>query len=289
MNNTNIIDASAYIDPIVKLGNYNKIGKNVKIEYVGRSPETVVISLGDNNIINDNTRILIDGNFEIGDWNVFHNDMLIMSGAGMKIGHNGWFGQNTILDGSGGLTLGNGVRIGMYSQIWTHVASGEQIEGCTLFGTRETVIEDDVWLVGSCIVGSGLHLGRRSISLINSVLTKNTEANKVYAGSPAKEMSHLNFYTDISLEEKMSKLSDWLESWECVAEGDVVLSKENNDLVLKNNNAEVRFTDQELNETNATQGSVFSVKTKTFYKTNNELERKVYKYLYNNKARFIPV
>lgn len=287
MNNTNIIDASAYIDPIVNLGDYNKIGKNVKIEYVGRSPETVVISLGDNNIINDNTRILIDGNFEIGDWNVFHNDMLIMSGAGMKIGHNCWFGQNTILDGSGGLTMGNGVRIGMYSQVWTHVASGEQIEGCTLFGTRETVIEDDVWLVGSCIVGSGLHLGRRSISLINSVLTKNTEANKVYAGSPAKEMP-LNFYEEITLEEKMKKLSSWLSDWQKVQEGEVIFEQQLNELVLSYMEHKVTFTSELLDE-NRNNESLFSLKTKTFYKTNNVLERMVYKYLYNNKARFIPV
>lgn len=45
----------------------------------------------------------------------------------------------------------------MYSEIWTQVASGEQIEGCTLYSKRKTTIEeDDVCLIGSCVVSPGL-------------------------------------------------------------------------------------------------------------------------------------
>ena len=53
--------------------------------------------------------------------------MLILAEEEMKIGHNCWFGQHTVLDATGGLEIHNGVRVGMFSQIWTHVASGEQI------------------------------------------------------------------------------------------------------------------------------------------------------------------
>lgn len=86
-----------------------------------------------------------------------------------------------------GLIIGNGAEIGMYSQVWTHVASGEQIEGCTLYSKRETIIEDDVWLVGSCIVGSEvLSWIGEGVALINSVLTKDTLPDRAYAGKSCK-------------------------------------------------------------------------------------------------------
>ena len=208
----NQIDISAKIHSNVKLGEYNKIGKNVVIDILS-SKENFEVTIGDNNIINDNTRILVTGEFHLGDWNVLHNDMLVMAEKYVNIGHNCWFGQNTILDGTGGLTIGNGVRVGMYSQIWTHVASGEQIEGCTLFAQRETIIEDDVWLVGSCVVGSGIKLSRRSIALINSVLTKDTLPDRAYAGSPAKLIENAQFYVPKTLDEKFIMLKNWLEEF----------------------------------------------------------------------------
>lgn len=286
--NTNIIDPTAKIHPDVILGNYNRIGKNVVIEILGNNKNVKAI-IGDNNIINDNTRIFIHGDFNVGDWNVFHNDMLLMAEDHLTIGHNCWFGQNTILDGAGGLEIGNGVRVGMYSQIWTHVASGEQIEGCVLYAKRKTVIEDNVWLVGSCVVGSGLVLGNRSTALINSVLTKDTLADGVYAGSPAKLMENANFYIPKTLDEKFEMLKGWLVEFVALNENfrlDVLedkLSVSHNDL-----NEEVFFTKLEEKETDKSI-SIFYLTDKTFNKTNSLSERTVYKFLYNNKARFIPL
>ena len=286
--NTNIIDPTAKIHPDVILGNYNRIEKNVVIEILGNNKNVKAI-IGDNNIINDNTRIFIHGDFNVGDWNVFHNDMLLMAEDHLTIGHNCWFGQNTILDGAGGLEIGNGVRVGMYSQIWTHVASGEQIEGCVLYAKRKTVIEDNVWLVGSCVVGSGLVLGNRSTALINSVLTKDTLADGVYAGSPAKLMENANFYIPKTLDEKFEMLKGWLVEFVALNENfrlDVLedkLSVSHNDL-----NEEVFFTKLEEKETDKSI-SIFYLTDKTFNKTNSLSERTVYKFLYNNKARFIPL
>lgn len=285
----NQIDVTAKIHPNVKLGDYNKIGKNVVIEILGDNPD-ITAYIGDNNIINDNTRIFIYGDFHLGDWNVLHNDMLVMAEKKLLIGHNCWFGQNTILDGSGGLIIGNGVRVGMYSQIWTHVASGEQIEGCTLFSKRETIIEDDVWLVGSCIVGSGLKLGRRSIALINSVLTKDTLEDRVYAGSPAKLMENAQFYKPISLEEKFKLLKGWLNDFVVISSLEIVLdTSEPDQLILKNNSLQEKVIFSKYKtEQNFGKESIFFLEDKTYVKTNIALERQVYKYLYNNKARFLP-
>lgn len=284
--NTNEIHETAKIHTKVILGNYNKIGKNVEIIILN---ENSTAFIGDNNIINDNTRIIITGNLNIGDWNVFHNNMLIMAEDYIRIGHNCWFGQNTILDGAGGLEIGNGVRVGMYSQIWTHVASGELIEGCNLFAKRETIIEDDVWLVGSCVVSSGLTLGKRSTALINSVLTKNTEPNKAYAGSPAKLMENVNFYNPISLDEKFNLLIIWLNQFVKI-NNNTILKQHDNEIVLFDtvNLNEVIFT-KEKNITNKQNKSIFCLVDKTYIKTNNQLEREIYKFLYGNKARFTPV
>lgn len=287
----NQIDATAKIHPNVVLGEYNRIGKNVVIEILGNNPNAKA-EIGDNNIINDNTRIFIHGEFKLGDWNVLHNDMLVMAEEHLYIGHNCWFGQNTILDGAGGLTVGNGVRVGMYSQIWTHVASGEQIEGCTLFSKRATVIEDDVWLVGSCIVGSGLTLGRRSIALINSVLTKDTLEDKAYAGSPAKLMENAQFYKPKTLDEKFEMLKGWLSEFVLLNEAEFLFEEvESQTLIIKSMLSDdiVEFNKFNKAITDQPEKSIFFLEGKVFQKTNIELERRIYKYLYANKARFIPL
>lgn len=286
---TNQIHETAKIHPNVKLGEFNRIGKNVVIEILGDNPN-VTATIGDNNVINDNTRIFIHGEFSVGDWNVFHNDMLIMPEKSIKIGHNCWFGQNTILDGAGGLQIGNGVRVGMYSQIWTHVASGEQIEGCILYAQRETVINDDVWLVGSCVVGSGIVLGKRSTALINSVITKNTLPDAAYSGSPAKLMENVKFYLPKSLEEKFEMLNNWLQEFVTTDQGNYSLEKNETQLILSNKNAKenVIFTKSQEESSDSTQ-SIFYLHNKTFNKTNSATERAIYKFLYNNKARFVPI
>ncbi len=287
MEETNIIDETAKIHAKVKMGSYNRIGKNVVIEILGNNLDTVV-NIGDNNIINDNTRIYVRGNFSLGDWNTLHNDMLIMANKQVIVGHNCWFGQNTILDGAGGLMIGNGVRVGMYSQIWTHVASGERIEGCTLFAKRETIINDDVWLVGSCIVGSGIELGKRSVILINSLLTKDTLPNSTYSGSPAKIMEGLNFYKPISIDEKFALLKIWLI--EFCQKNSALLTNEEDEILIYSplTNQEVIFTKKNKEEY-STDKSVFFLNNKTYQKTNIQLEREIYSFLYGNMARFLPL
>ena len=289
-NTMNKIDTSAKIHPNVKLGEYNRIGKNVVIDILS-SNDNFQVTIGDNNIINDNTRILIHGDFHLGDWNVLHNDMLIIAEKYVYIGHNCWFGQNTILDGTGGLRIGNGVRVGMYSQVWTHVASGEQIEGCTLFAQRETVIEDDVWLVGSCVVGSGIKLSYRSIALINSVITNDTLPDRAYAGSPAKLMENAQFYIPKTLDEKFEMLENWLKEFTEIHSNQYVLHNFDNEVLILNNNDDSEsvefYKSNKITKSNT--DSMFFLENKTFRKTNSTLERLVYKFLYGNKARFTPI
>ncbi len=189
------------------------VGRNTRIsdeaEIIFAKPGR--LKIGDYCVIGAGVRfICAGGDIEIDDWTTLHDRCLVMSGQGVKVGQHGWFGQNAILDGTGGLTIGNGVRVGMYSQIWSHVAAGEQIEGCTLYGERPVVIEDDVWLVGSCIVASGVTIGARTVALIGSNITKSWPGKMVIAGSPAAAKT-LSFYKEVTLDEKFALLKGWLE------------------------------------------------------------------------------
>lgn len=287
-DNTNQIDISANISDNVILGKHNVIGKNVVIQ--GFKEKGGIIQIGDCNIINDNTRIVIgSGGLLIGDWNVFHNNMLVMGEKRMEIGHNCWFGQNTILDSTGGLIIENGVRVGMYSQIWTHVASGELIEGCTLFGERETLIQDDVWLVGSCIVSSGVTVGKRGVYLIGSNITKNTEPYRVYAGNPAKIMDKLSFYKEMELDEKLRMMHNWVVEFTLI-NPEYTYEKLEKQIIIKTNLSDEKLIILANNLTRDTNIGIsyFSLSSKTYIKTLSELERNFYKFIYNNKARFIP-
>lgn len=290
----NEISSSAQIEGNVVIGSYNYIGRNVVIKGF-EGPSHGTITIGDCNFIHDNTRILMGPEgFSTGDWNVFHNTMLIMGEKRMQIGHNCWFGQNTILDSSGGLYIGNGVRVGMYSQIWTHVASGELIEGCTLFSAQQTSIEDDVWLVGSCIVSSGLTLAFRSIFLIGSVITKSTEPCKVYGGVPAELLEKLNYWKEVTVDEKVKMMCIWVKQFAEQTNEDIsyVCNKSDAELIRITHNTRnehlVFGVDVNLDTFNPTI-TYFDLKAKTYTKRLSYLERKFYQYIYNHKARFIPI
>lgn len=288
----NIIEKSAHIVSEVIIGSHNYIGKNVTIAGF-KDQSTGSIIIGDCNYIHDNTRILIgEEGLSIGDWNVFHNSMLIMGQQRMEIGHNCWFGQNTNLDSTGGLYIGNGVRVGMKSQIWTHVASGELIEGCTLFAMRPTYIEDDVWLVGSCIVGSGLRVRRRTICLIGSVITKDTDVGKVYGGIPAKQLDNLNFWKKVSLNEKMAMMHRWVAEFvqQTVENIEVVYRKSDNIIDVIHQERKERLSIGIGYNKISSDPSItyFDLENKTYSKRLTWLEREFYKFIYNHKARFLP-
>jgi acetyltransferase-like isoleucine patch superfamily enzyme len=287
----NEIDKTAVIADNVILGNYNYIGKNVVISGFKGALDTRII-IGDCNYIHDNTRILIgEDGLVVGDWNVFHNSMLVMGQKEMSIGHNCWFGQNTILDSTAGLFIGSGVRVGLYSQIWTHVASGELIEGCSLFKEEPTIIEDEVWLVGSCNVGLGIRIGKRAICMNGSLITKNVRANSVVRGSPAKEVEGLSFYKEISIKEKLSMMNGWILDFIALNnKNDYSIEKNNSSVAISNNHGErLIFSMEEYSESMIDDKvTFFDLKLKKYTKKLTALERSFYRFIYDHKARFLP-
>lgn len=272
---------------IVEINSTSKIGANV--QFVFNKPSR--LKIGDYCTIGSGVKIILSGgDVSIGDWTSLHDNCLVLSGAYVDVGEHCWFGQNSVIDGTGGLKIGNGVRVGMYSQIWSHVAAGEQIEGCTLFGERPVEIEDDVWLVGSCIVASGLKIGRKTIALIGSNITKSWPEGSVLAGSPATLKSNLEFYREITLNEKWGLINQWVKS----AAKDLALSVDDcASGVLSVTSSEyggrLMFTKtQELFDSASPdkETTICCIESKKYIKQLTELEWVLLKFLSGNKARF---
>ncbi|MGX0622414.1 acetyltransferase-like isoleucine patch superfamily enzyme [Cupriavidus metallidurans] len=278
-------------DGVVKVGSSCSIGHNVQIIFA--KPGTV--ELGDYVTLGDGVKMIVDGgNVTIGDWTTLHADTLVLCKRGVTIGQHCWFGQNTVLDGTGGLTIENGVRVGMYSQLWTHVAAGEQIEGCTLYGERPIHVESDVWLVGSCIVASGVRIGRRAVALIGSNLTKDAPAEMVLAGSPAKVKDGLAFYKPVTLDEKFDMLEGWLQeltSNQTTMDAPHALRNGDTIIVDWDGREKVVFckTVDAFEKAAADRKptiTVACVEDKRYIKALTVAEKRVMKFLGNNKARF---
>ena len=274
----------------VTIGEKNNFEGKVRIIFSG--PGSVTI--GDYCTFGRDVKFVVSGgDVFINDWTTLHDGCLILCSVGVKIGEHCWFGQNCVLDGTGGLTIGNGVRVGMYSQIWSHVAAGERLEGCTLFSERPVVIEDNVWLVGSCIVSSGVIIGARTVALINSNVTKSWPSNAVLAGSPASLKEQLSFYREVSPAEKWTMLQEWLVH---IAD-ELRLSqfKVGDSIALQwadNRSEDVVIFVQDEADFFATKvaypdATVCCIATKKYTKQLNNLEGAVFKKLSGNKARFL--
>jgi thiamine monophosphate synthase len=79
-----------------------------------------------------------------------------------------------------------------------------------------------VWFVGHCIV-SPINAKDKSMALVGSVVTKDMDENKIYAGSPAKDITEkvLPQFKKITIEEKW-KIVKSLEIPKIFAIGGVV-------------------------------------------------------------------
>lgn len=196
----------------VELGKNVQFGERVRISGMFGAPARRVV-IGDNVFIGDDSQIYVP-DIEIGDYTAIHNHALISGDKECRIGSCCWFGQNCILNSTGGLFIGNGVGVGAYSQLWSHIRFGDTLQGCRWDSVKPLILEDDVWLVGHCIV-SPIHAQARSMAMVGSVVTRDMEENHIYAGTPAKDVSDkLGFqFAPVSLEEKYRRLTEKLEEF----------------------------------------------------------------------------
>ena len=271
----------------VAIGQRVSVGKGARIIFSG--PGSVTI--GDYCQIGEGVKIIVSGgDVRIGDWTTLHDNCLLLSKEGAEIGAHCWFGQNCVIDGTGGIRIGRGVRVGMYSQLWSHAAAGERLEGCTLFAEREVVIEDDVWLVGTCIVASGVTLGRRLVALIGSNITKSFPAETVIAGTPAAPRPGLSFYRAVTLAEKAEMISQWIDEFLAAYPAYARVEGQGWQGIAGPDGARVLFADDarvaaslRASEPEAT---VCCLERKDYNKRLTDTEQRVLKFLSGNRARF---
>jgi acetyltransferase-like isoleucine patch superfamily enzyme len=151
-----------------------------------RGPAERVV-LGDYVYIGEHSKLRVP-ELSIGDFTQLHNHTLANGYRALSIGNNGWFGQNCILNATDRLEIGHNCGVGAYSQLWTHIAFGDVLQGCRWNSTKPLTIGHDVWFVGHCIV-SPIIAKDRAMALVGSVVTRDMDENHVYAGSPAKDIT----------------------------------------------------------------------------------------------------
>jgi acetyltransferase-like isoleucine patch superfamily enzyme len=257
--------------PIIQSENIY-IGKNVVIHPTavirGVSGHAKNISIGDNTYIGENVQILCD-DISIGDYSKIHHHTNVHGYRPCKIGHNAWIGQYTIIDSIGGTTIGNNCGVGAHSQLWSHIKFGDTLEGCRFLSEKNLKIGNDVWFVGHCIV-SPIVAEDKSMAMVGSVVTKDMQFNRIYAGTPAKDITEKTGrqFEDVSIIKKYDKLKIHLNEFGKTDSIKIVYYKD-----------EVDFQDN---------FTYFVINDRKYKKTRSEIEIAFMKYLLPEKAKFTP-
>lgn len=196
----------------IYIGRNAIIDENTKVGALTGDMESFCI--GDESYIGPNAQIKTP-KFWMGDYTKIFHYTLCSGYEPITLGHNCWVGQSSILNSVCELSIGNNVRMGGNSQIWTHVASGELLEGCRFYGQRPVVIEDNVWLMGfGHSVSPGVTLARNSIITAGSVITKSTEPYHTYSGAPAIDITKkLKGWNDVNLDMKYKMLEGFVDEF----------------------------------------------------------------------------
>jgi len=247
------------------IGKNSYISSTAVIRGVNGKAKRVVI--GDNTYIGDYVQIIVD-DFEIGDYCKVHHHSNFHGYKPLKIGHNAWIGQGTIIDSIGGTTIGNNCGIGAYSQLWSHIKYGDDLEGCNYNSSSPLIIGNDVWFVGHCIV-SPITAKDKSMALVGSVITKDMEEGHVYGGAISKDLTGKipSQFREVSIDEKYQKM---LQYYKEIGSPPTIKIVKNLD---------------ELDENY----SYFNVSNRTYTKRNTNEEIEFMKYLLPTKAKFTPI
>lgn len=291
-------DGTHIVADRIYFGTNARIGRNVSVKAI--SGTTELFSLGDESLVSFDTQILVPY-FRMGDYSQIFNASLVSGHKPTEIGHNCWIGQGTILNAAEDLRLGNNVRMGG-SQVWTHVASGELLEGCNFYGQKPVVIEDNVWLMGfGHLVTPGVTLARNSVIMAGSVVTKSTEPFRTYSGIPARDVTDkLPAWKTFTLDDKYGMLQgfvgeftlafpsfsgrvlcfdpDNLEEAEMLTRG---LSQKERLLIF--------LKAVELGHFRDAVHTLFDLNTKRYLKRRSDIEIAWFKFASGHRARFVPL
>ncbi|WP_276133177.1 acyltransferase [Polluticoccus soli] len=277
----------------IVLGHNARVENDVTIRSMRGDME--LFCMGDESLLGFNTQVLVP-EFRMGDYSQIFNSALVSGYKPVKMGHNCWIGQGAILNSADILTIGNNVRMGG-SQIWTHVASGELLEGSNFYNVAPVIIEDNVWLMGfGHTVVPGITLAQNSVIMAGSVVTKSTEPFKTYSGIPAADVSDkLPAWQELTLDDKFGKLreftAEFLQAYPQY-ETHVHCIDDERDEIIGNPNGDtpcLLFLKQaKLDSHMDGIHSVFDLSSKKYIKRRNQIEIDWIKFALGYRARFIP-
>lgn len=176
------VSAPVFRTEDVQVGSGVKFGRNVVFNCDR-------VRIGDGTVIGDDV-VFDASDVQIGDFATIYRRCHFPGPGTLVIGHNFWLGDGCIVDSQGGTTIGNNVGVGAQSQLWTHMKFGDVMMGCRFHSAAPLVVEDDAWLVGHCLI-SPVRIGARAVAMLGSVVTRDLESDRTYAGVPAKDMTHV--------------------------------------------------------------------------------------------------
>lgn len=250
-----------------KVGSNTYISSKAKIVSLdGKSPPKNFF-IGDNSYIGDDVQIICD-DVVIGDYCKIHHHTNIHGYLPFRLGHNAWIGQYTIMDSIGGLTIGNNFCLSAQSQLWTHFKFGDCLEGCRFNSFKEMNIGNDVWIGVQCIVAP-ITAQDKSLLMGGSLMTKDMEFNRVYAGSPAIDITDKigPQFSTVSVSDKMDIMNKYYKDFGSPSNIHIVETVDS-------------FKEDEI--------SYFAVETRQYTKHLYDSEIAFMKYLLPTKAKFIP-
>jgi acetyltransferase-like isoleucine patch superfamily enzyme len=233
---------------------------------------------------------------EAGDYTTIHNGSVIFGQSPCTMGHYCWLGQEVVINVRKEVKIGNSVRIGLRSQIWTHSASGELIEGCTIFSERAVEIEDDAWLIGTVIVTPGVHIKRKAVVLAGSVVTRDLESTRCYGGTPANDITEkIQPYKKLTLDEQYSMMKGFINCYlkeNPQYHGRVHILEDSGEI----GRLRTKFSGENIvvfrdcsNYELGRKVTVFNLREKAYVKRRTQLEEDFIRYFMGHLARFTPI
>lgn len=276
----------------ISFGNNVKIESNTVIRSLRGDME--LFSMGDESLLANDIRVLAPY-VTLGDYTQVFSFSLLSGYKPLIIGHNCWVGQGAILNSAETLTLGNNVRMGG-SQIWTHVASGELLEGSNFFGEQPVTLEDNVWLMGfGHMITPGVTLGRNSVIMAGSVVTKSTEPFHTYSGVPAKDITEkVPAWKDLTHDDKFAMLqkfiaefTDTYPQYQQYVYCYNIYDDINEQTEIKNESL-IFFKQVDLRSAMNMEQSVYDLSSKSYIKRRTPIEVAWMRFINGYRARFIP-
>jgi carbonic anhydrase/acetyltransferase-like protein (isoleucine patch superfamily) len=116
------------------------------------------------------------------------------------------------LDPGEGISIGNQTAVGGHNAIFTHGSWADYLRGAPV-AYGPVVIEENVWLPWRVSILTGVTIGRNSIIMSGSIVTRSIPPNSLAGGSPAKVMRENGGTPGLEPPQRRERAMDILRAW----------------------------------------------------------------------------